>query len=246
MKISIITACLNNQETIKQCLDSVASQTYSDIEHIVIDGKSTDNSLKIIGQYKHIAKIISQKDSGVYFALNKGISISQGEIIGFVHADDFLSKNNIIEKIAQAFTKDNELDAIYGDLEYISADNKDKKIRYWKSEPFSQDKIQKGWMPPQPTFYARKKIYDKFGVFDTKFKISADYDLMLRFLSEKIKTLYIPEVIVKMRIGGISNKNLKNIIQKSREDFLIIKKNKAGNLKTLINKNLSKITQFIK
>ncbi len=243
MKISIITACLNSEATIKKCLDSVASQTHKDIEHIIIDGKSTDKTLEIIKQYQHVSKIISEKDSGVYFALNKGIALAQGQVIGFVHADDFLVKKNIIETIAEYFDADESLDAIYGDLEYISAD---KKIRYWNSEPFTEKKLKKGWMPPHPTFFARKKIYDKYGVFDTKFKISSDYDLMLRFFSKKIKTVYIPEVIIKMKVGGISNRNLKNIILKSKEDFLIIKKNNVGNLYTLINKNLSKLSQFIK
>jgi len=245
MKISIITACLNNEKTIRDCLQSVSNQTYKNIEHIIIDGKSSDDTLKIVDEFAHISKIISEEDLGIYFALNKGINNAKGNVIGFLHADDFLNNNNTIELIASEFQKNTNLDAVYGDLEYIS-ETENKKIRFWKSEPFEENKLKKGWMPPHPTFYSKANLYKKYGFFNTNYKISADYDLILRFFKNKIKTKYIPETIIKMRVGGTSNKNINNIIKKTKEDFLSIKNNKIGGLFTLFNKNISKISQFRK
>lgn len=246
MKISIITACLNNEKTIEDCLKSVSNQTYKNIEHIIIDGKSTDNTLEIIKTFNHISTTISETDSGIYYALNKGILLAQGDVIGFLHADDFLADDRTIERIAEKFQKKQNLEAVYGDLIYISSKQNQKKIRYWKSKEFSPQMIKRGWMPPHPTLYIKKEIYNNYGQFDTKYKISADYDLIVRFLKKKIKIEYIPEIIVKMRIGGKSNKNFKNIIQKSKEDYQIIRENEIGNIITLLNKNLMKISQFLK
>ncbi|MBN2662917.1 MAG: glycosyltransferase [Bacteroidales bacterium] len=243
MRISIITATYNSAKTITRTLESVKSQTYSNIEHIIIDGKSTDETLDIVRNYKHVSKIFSEKDEGIYFALNKGLEIATGDIIGFLHADDFFPKNNIIEKIAYTFKKQ-YTDILYGNLQYVSQNNTEKIIRNWESCKFEPNLLKKGWMPPHPTFYAKKHLYKSFGNFNTNFKIAADYDLMLRFLKQNISTFFMPEIIVKMRLGGVSNRSIKTIIKKSREDYQAIKNNKIGGFFTLINKNISKISQF--
>lgn len=245
MKISIITATYNNEATIKETLESVAKQDYQNIEHIIIDGVSTDNTLKIIENYKHISKVISEKDFGIYHALNKGIKHSTGELIGFLHADDYFEDISILSEIAKTVKK-HQADAIYGDLDYISTNDTEKIIRHWKSKEFKLKLLKKGWMPPHPTFYAKKQLYNKFGIFNTNYKISADYELMLRFLSKNISVKYIPKVIVKMRVGGVSNNSFSNIITKSKEDYKAIKANKIGGIFTLLNKNFSKISQFWK
>jgi glycosyltransferase len=242
MKVSIITATFNSQETIKTTLESVKNQTYSNIEHIIIDGKSSDDTIKIISEYQHISQIISEKDNGIYFALNKGIEKATGDIIGFLHADDFFNDNKTIETIVSYF-QNYKIEAIYGDLDYLSIDLK-KTVRHWHSEDFNINKLDKGWMPPHPTFYVKKSIYDKYGRFNTKYKISADYDLMIRFLKNNITVKYIPQTIIKMRLGGESNKNLKNIYKKTKEDFEIIRKNQLNGLVTLFFKNISKVHQF--
>jgi len=247
IKISIITATFNCESTIEDTILSVLNQTHKNIEYIIIDGKSTDNTLKIIEKYKNnISKIISENDNGIYDALNKGIANASGNIIGFVHADDIFANNEVLEKICLAFAEKN-IDAIYGDLQYVAKENTEKIIRNWKSEQFEIKNIKKGWMPPHPTFYVKKEIYNNFGNFDTKYKISADYDLMMRFLwKHKISISYIPEVLVKMRVGGKSNSNFKNILQKMKEDYSTIRINKIGGFFTIFYKNISKIPQFFK
>ncbi len=246
MKISIITTTYNNEQTIAQCIESVVNQTYDNIEYIIIDGKSTDNSLTIAKNYSDkISRIISEKDEGMYYALNKGIKIASGDIIGFLHADDFYENNKVIENIVLQF-KEFNTDSVYGDLQYVKKNNANSVIRNWKAGKFSFKKLKTGWMPPHPSFFVKKEIYNKYGLFNTDLKIAADYDLMIRFLGKhKISTHYLPKVIVKMRWGGKSNKNIKNIIAKSKEDYKAIKTNKIGGLRTLFLKNFNKIKQFI-
>ncbi len=247
MKFSIITATYNSQNTIADAINSVASQTYDNIEHIIIDGASTDNTLLIINETKgRISKIISEPDNGIYDALNKGINSASGDVIVFLHADDIFAENTIIEKAAKLFD-DKQTDSIYGDLQYVAKEDTGKIIRFWKSGEYSFSKLKKGWMPPHPTFFVKKDIYDKFGIFDTNFKIAADYDIILRFLGKhKISTAYLPEVMIKMRIGGESNKSIKNIILKMKEDIKALKKNNIGGLRTLILKNITKIPQLFR
>lgn len=247
MKFSIITATYNSQSTILDTLKSVATQTYANIEHIIIDGKSTDNTLSIIKENSEkISKIISESDNGIYDALNKGIKNATGDIICFLHADDIYADNTIIEKTAKLFSE-KQTDSIYGDLQYVTKEDTNKIIRYWKSGEFSFSKLKKGWMPPHPTFFVKKEIYNKFGTFDTNFRISADYDIILRLLGKhKISAAYLPEVMVKMRIGGESNKSFINIIKKMKEDVKVLKKNKLGNWHTVLLKNIIKIPQLFK
>ncbi len=247
MTISIITATYNSQNTIADAINSVASQTYDNIEHIIIDGKSTDNTLSIIKETGgRISKIISDPDNGIYDALNKGIKNATGNIITFLHADDIFADNYVIEKAANLFSE-KQTDSIYGDLQYVAKYDTNKIIRYWKSGEFTISKLKKGWMPPHPTFFVKKTVYDKFGVFDTNFKIAADYDIILRFLGKHgISTAYLPEVMIKMRMGGESNKNIKNIILKMKEDLKALKNNNIGGIHTLILKNIIKIPQLFR
>ena len=247
MKISIITSVYNNQETIAEAMDSVLSQTYTDIEYIIIDGGSTDDTVNIIKSYQNrIAVFISEPDKGIYDGLNKGIKLATGDVIGFLHSDDLYENNTVIEQVAQAFMA-SEIDSVYGDLTYVNKSDPTKVIRYWKSGEFTLKKLRCGWMPPHPTFFVKRAIYQQHGQFDTSFKIAADYDLMLRFLGKyKISTDYIPSVLIKMRVGGESNKSLKNVIRKSTEDLQAMRNNNIGGFLSLIFKNLSKVKQFIK
>ncbi len=190
--------------------------------------------------------IISEPDKGIYDALNKGIKAATGEAVGFLHSDDVYANADVLSTIAHTFmTK--EVDAIYGDLDYISNDQNEKLIRHWKSHPFKRSKLRYGWMPPHPTFYMRTNRYRQLGGFDLRFKIAADYDSLLRYLwKNNISVAYIPEVLVKMRLGGASNRSIKNIIQKSREDWQAMKANGVPPLLALPAKNLSKVPQFFK
>ncbi|MCF6240859.1 MAG: glycosyltransferase [Bacteroidales bacterium] len=245
MKISIITATYNNEKTIEQTIQSVLNQNYQDIEYIIVDGDSTDDTLKIIQKYKNqISKIISEADKGMYDALNKGIMNASGYIIGFLHADDFYPTDNILEKVEHTF-KVYGTQSVYGDLDYVAAEQPEKIIRKWISGKFNYDELKKGWMPPHPTFFVLRELYWKYGFFNLDYKIAADYDLMLRFLGKhKISTAYLPEVLVKMRWGGKSNKSIGNIILKSKEDYRALKQNNIGGLYSLFMKNFRKINQF--
>lgn len=246
MKITIITSVYNKSDTIGKAIESVISQTYNNIEYIVVDGNSTDGTIDIIKNFwDRIDKFISEKDKGIYDALNKGIKAASGDVIGFLHSDDLFFDEFVIEKIANAFNKYN-VDGVYGDLIYTYKHNTGKILRYWKSSQYRPDMLKKGWMPPHTALFLKKSVYDKFGGFDLDFKISADYDFMLRVLKDGIKIKYIPETICKMRVGGESNKSLKNIIRKSNEDLRALRKNNIGGIVTLFIKNFSKITQFLK
>jgi len=244
MKISIITTVYNNKQHIEKAILSVLSQTYHDIEYIVIDGGSSDGTVDVIKKYSNkIDKFISEPDKGIYDGLNKGIKLASGDVIGFLHSDDEYYDSKVIEKIAAKFN-DDSIDGVYGDLIYVN--QKEEIVRYWKSGEFTPGKLKKGWMPPHPTLFLRKEIYDKYGLFRLDYKIAADYDFMLRVLKHDPKLVYIPEILYKMRLGGASNKSIKNILQKTKEDYKAITENKIGGVFTLINKNFSKLKQFKK
>ncbi|MDA9774810.1 glycosyltransferase [Algibacter sp.] len=249
MKLSIITATYNNENTIVSCMQSVLQQSYSNIEYVVIDGNSKDDTLAIVKQYQlnypHVTfKIISEPDKGIYDALNKGIAQATGDIIGFVHSDDVLASETILSEIADAF-HNKALDGVYGDLQYVSHSNTNQVIRYWKSQSFNPKLLKQGWMPAHPTLFLKRNVYEKYGNFDLSYKIAADYDFMLRVLKDQtLKFFYLPEVITKMRVGGASNRSIKNIIQKTREDYTAVKSNQVGGLITVLRKNTSKIKQF--
>ena len=248
MKISIITICYNSAETIEDTLRSVTSQDYADVEYVIVDGASKDNTLEIVNRYRDkITTVISEKDKGLYDALNKGIAVCTGDVIGILHSDDIYASSSVLSRVMKEFT-DPAVDGAYGDLHYVDRENTDKIIRNWKSGPYREGLFLKGWMPPHPTFFVRRELYQKFGVFTTELRSSADYELMLRFIHKnKIQLSYIPEVLVKMRVGGKSNVSWKNRIRANREDRQAWKMNglKPG-LFTLIRKPLSKIFQFLR
>jgi len=245
MKVSIITSVYNNKETIEDAITSVLSQTYDDIEYIVVDGKSNDGTLEVIGKYKDkIDVFVSEKDKGIYDGLNKGISFATGDILAFLHSDDLYADVNIVADIVKVF-QENDVDGVYGDLIYTPKDDTTKVLRYWKSKEFHPALLKQGWMPAHPTFFLKKSVYDSYGNFDLSFKIAGDYDFMLRVLSSGIKISYLPKVIYKMRVGGESNKSIQNIILKSKEDLQALKNNNIGGIFTLMIKNFSKISQFV-
>ena len=246
MKVSIITASFNSELFIESAINSVLNQSYNDIEYIIVDGLSSDNSAKIISSYNNrVTKFISDPDSGIYDALNKGIDYATGDIIAFLHSDDIYHDEKVVENVVQQFKNDRNLDCVYGDLVYTAREDISVVSRYWKSKSFKPYLLSMGWMPPHPTIFLKKEIYRSYGKFNLNYKISADYDFILRIFSKKIKTKYIPRVIYKMRLGGESNKSIINIIKKSREDHRTIKENKIGGIFTLLYKNFSKLTQFV-
>lgn len=245
---TIITSTYNSSTTLRNALESVRSQSFNDLELLVIDGNSKDGTQQLIQRFElkePRLKWFSEPDRGIYDALNKGIAKAKGEIMGFVHSDDLLASEEILGKVTQKFKEDN-VDGVYGDLLYIDAHNPDKVIRNWKSQPFKSSLLKKGWMPAHPTMFLKKEVYEKHGGFDLHYKIAADYDFMVRILKDpELKFAYLPEVITKMRVGGASNRSLKNIILKTREDYDIIRKHNIGGLGTLFMKNFCKLTQFI-
>lgn len=245
MKISVITACFNNEATIGSTLESVAIQSYQNYEHLIIDGESTDQTLKLIRDFENPRIVCkSEPDEGIYDALNKGIQHSKGDIIGFLHADDIFEDSSILKKIAESFT-DPQVYAVYGDLVYVQKDSISKVVRYWRSGTYSRSNLGRGWMIPHPTLYIRRNFYEEYGGFNKKYSISADYDLILRLLLNKSFTvIYIPQVMVRMRLGGISNRNFINIWRKSCEDFKVVRSNSIGGIYTVALKNLLKIKQF--
>lgn len=246
LKVSIITACYNSADTIEDTIKSVVLQDYNNIEYIIIDGKSTDNTLQLIATYKDsITKIISEKDGGIYFALNKGIAAATGDIIAILHADDFYIDGQVISTLVNLFETEN-VDTIYGDLQYVDRQNTSKVLRNWRSGKYEKKLFQKGWMPPHPAFFVRHTCYKKFGIFNTSLSSSADYELMLRLLyKHNCSTYYLPKVLVKMRVGGKSNVTIMNRIKANREDkkaWLI--NDLKPEIFTLILKPLSKLSQF--
>lgn len=248
MKVSVTTVCLNSVATIEDTIRSILSQDYKHIEYIIIDGGSTDGTLKIIKKYRdRIHKYISEPDDGIYHAMNKGIKLSTGNIVGFLNSGDIYASENVIGKIVESIQARNA-DCCYGDLEYVAENNPSKTVRRWISQPYQDGLFEKGWHPPHPTFFAKKTVFDKYGAFDLNYDISADYELMLRFLKKhSTRSCYIPSVLVKMRTGGKSNKNLWQIIKANMECFRAWKKNglRVSPL-IMLRKPFSKLVQYVK
>ena len=246
LKVSVITVCFNSAETIENTIQSVIEQNYSNIEYIVVDGKSKDDTRKILERYKeHISILLSEKDDGIYYAINKGIALATGDIIAILHADDFYCSNQVISSVVKTF-QEKQTDTVYGDLQYVHRNDTNKVTRHWIAGAFNSELFRKGWMPPHPAFFVQRSCYIKFGVFNTDLKSSADYEMMLRLLEKhKCSTHYFPHVLVKMRVGGKSNVTLINRIKANREDkkaWLI--NGLKPRMFTLILKPLSKLGQF--
>lgn len=246
MKISVVTAVFNRKDTIRDAIDSVQSQTYSDIEHIIQDGGSSDGTIAVVREMATAAtRFVSESDEGIYEAINRGIARASGDVIGLMHSDDFFASNDVLEKVADKFV-DPSVQGVYGDLQYVASDNPERVVRHWRAGEYHPSLLKRGWMPPHPTLYLRREVFERFGLYDTSFTIAADYDAMLRYLVRGSITLaYIPEVLVKMRLGGESNGSLERIFRKSREDLRAIRKNGVGGIGTLAAKNFSKLAQFL-
>ena len=258
MKVSIITVSYNSAKTIGDTISSVRKQSYKNIEYIVVDGNSTDGTVEIVKQFLDSSKDVSQddlqgvvtkflyeKDNGIYDAMNKGLALATGEIIGVLNSDDFYCSNEVIEQVVRAF-QEKETDCLYGDLNYVDPIDTSRIVRKWRSGAYLRKNFLNGWMPPHPTFFVKKSCYENFGTFNTQFKSAADYELMLRFLfKESCSAQHLPKVIIHMRAGGVSNVSLKNRIRANREDRMAWKIN---GLKpkwfTLLRKPLSKLTQY--
>ena len=247
MKVSIITVCYNSALTIEDTINSVLNQNYTDIEYIIVDGKSKDGTLDIIERYRdNISKIVSERDQGIYDALNKGIKIASGDVVGILNADDFYIDNSVITSVITKMQDENS-DSLYSDLYYVAPNDTNKVIRNWVSGKYNRKQFLYGWMPPHPAFFVKRKAYEKYGNFNLSLKSAADYELMLRFLyKNKLSTCYIPRPLVRMRVGGISNISLANRIRANKEDR---KAWKINNIKpfffTLYFKPLRKIIQFM-
>jgi glycosyltransferase involved in cell wall biosynthesis len=226
LKISIITITYNSEKTLDDTIKSVLSQTYKNIEYIIVDGASTDGTIKIVTSYgDKITKFISESDNGIYDAMNKGLKLASGDIVGILNSDDIYFNENVILNVVAKF-EESKTDSIYGDLYYVDENDLQKIQRYWKSSEFKAGSFAKGWHPPHPTFFVKKEVYEKYGYFDLEMKVSADFELMIRFLERyKISTAYLPKVLVRMRTGGESNRSIKNIITGNKSILRAFDKN---------------------
>lgn len=248
MKISIITVSYNSQSTILDTIDSVNHQDYPNIEHVFIDGKSTDNTLDIIkSKSKRKNVIISEKDNGIYDAMNKGIKYCTGDIIGILNSDDLYCSNLVIGQIVKAFDKSGK-DIVYGNINYVDKENTNKVIRKWKSSNYITNSFKKGWHPPHPSFFVKKEVYEKYGNFDLNLKIAADFDLMYRFIEVKrAPSFFLDIFIVNMRLGGESNRSLQNIYKGNMD---VIKSFKKYNSKQhplyIFYRLIPKLKQFLR
>ena len=227
-------------------MSSIASQSYSNIEHIIVDGLSSDNTIEIVSQFPHVATCISEKDEGIYFAMNKGIEMATGDVIGILNADDVYAHNDVLSNVMALF-ENPSTDAVYGDLDFVDSNDISKVKRSWRSGAFKKNSFYEGWMPPHPTFFVRKNLYLNFGYFNTSLTSSADYELMLRLLEKnKITPTYLKDILVKMRYGGKSTASMKNRLVANYEDRMAWRLNGLKpHFFTLILKPLKKIKQFI-
>lgn len=248
MKVTLITVTYNSSKYLEESFKSVIAQDYPNIEHIVVDGKSTDGTLDVIKKYQsHFAKWVSETDRGMYDAINKGMAMSTGDIIGVIHSDDVLASPDVISSIVKAF-QEQHVDSVYGDLEYVDPDNINKIYRIWKGRPYKRSLFRNGWMPAHPTFYIKRELVQKFGGYESHYYSAADYEFMARYLyKNNVSSYYIPKLIVKMRRGGQSNSSFKTRLRANRRDYLAMKRNKIPFAFIVsILKPLSKVHQYYK
>lgn len=246
MKVSIITVTMNSEKYLSDCINSVHRQNYRDIEHIIIDGKSTDGTLNIILQnLNHISYWVSETDRGMYDAINKGLEMATGDVVGILNSDDMFATADAVKSIVDCF-ETTGTDSVYGDLVYVDACNTQKILRYWKGVSYKRSRFRYGWMPAHPTFYMRRELIEQYGIYENHYYTAADYEFMARYLFlHKVSSRYIDTMLVKMRSGGISNENLKSRLRANRRDFLAMRKNKIPfSFFVSILKPLIKLPQF--
>lgn len=251
MKISVITATYNSARTIPEIIDCIQQQSFPNIEWIVVDGQSSDGSIEILKKSKRLSRLVSESDRGIYDALNKGIKMATGDVIGFLHSDDVFASTKTLELIAAEFSASENgtgkiPDVVYGDLVFTALQNPNKIVRYWQSKTFKPGLLYRGWMPPHPTLFMRREVYEKHGYFNTNLKCASDYDYIIRvFQDETLEKRYIPRVITKMRMGGTSTGSMKKILDKKKEDYRVLRENKMPfPFWILVAKNISKIKQL--
>lgn len=247
MKVSIITITYNSAATLRDTIESVLQQSYPSIEYIIKDGGSTDDTLAIARSYGDKIKLIFQPDKGIYDAMNQGLAAATGDVIGLLNSDDFYADNTVIQEVVNKF-KTTSADSLYGDLQYVDANDTSKITRYWQAGEYNRLNFLKGWMPPHPTFFVKREIYKKFGFFKPEFKSAGDYEMMLRLLyKHQISAAYLPKVLIKMRAGGVSNVSFKNRLRANQEDRQAWKINDIQpKWFTLYAKPLSKVLQWVK
>ncbi|MEO8856426.1 MAG: glycosyltransferase family 2 protein [Burkholderiaceae bacterium] len=247
MKISVVTVAFNSAATIADTLRSISSQSHADVEHLVIDGGSTDGTLDIVRSWTgHAVRLVSEPDEGIYDAMNKGFALASGEIIGFLNSDDFYASSSVLAEVVEVF-RNASVGACHADLAYVTPDNR-RVVRYWQSKSFVKGAFALGWCPAHPTFYVRKSVIARFGVFDKSLKLAADAELMMRYLERNgVRSVYIPRVWVRMRLGGQTNQSLRNIVQQNREILFGLRANGIpySTLLFAINKIRNRIWQFV-
>ena len=249
MKISVITVVFNAVETIEDTIKSVIDQDYDDIEHIIIDGGSTDGTLDVVNCYKdHLAKVVSEPDNGIYDAMNKGIELATGEITGNLNADDWYAHSGVLSQVANTFSADESIDAVYGDIVYVTRKQPHNIVRYWESCSYHDGLFEKGWMPAHPSFFVKREMYSRYGKFDLDLKIQSDFELTMRLIAiNRIKTRYLPGVMVKMRMGGVTNNRISNVIKGNLEAYAACRKNGlAVTPLFMVRKVLSRLPQFFR
>jgi glycosyltransferase len=246
VKISVITVTYNSASTIVDTLKSVVSQTHADIEHLIIDGGSKDDTLALIAAQGTRARVVSEPDRGIYDAMNKGLRMATGDIVGFLNSDDVYASPEVLASIAHA-AEQRRADAVFGDLVYINPSRPKPLVRYWRAGKFTMRGLKLGWMPPHPTLYVRRRIMQEVGPFDADLRVAADYEFILRLLKRPgLRIAYVPRVLVHMRVGGASNKSVPAMLTKSREDLGALRRHRVGGIATLIFKNLRKLPQFVR
>jgi len=227
--ISVITVSYNSRETIADTIESVASQTYPSVEHIVMDGASTDGTLEVLERFRDkLSKIVSEPDEGIYAAMNKGLSLATGDVIGTLNSDDVYVDENVLALVAEVF-RDDSVDVCYGDIFYVDKGDLNRIVRHWKSEPYRPGLFEQGWMPPHPSFFIRRRVLGRVGLFEPRYRFAADFDFMLRALHvQRLRSIYLPRELVTMRVGGWTNNSVRNVIRGNIEAYRSCRKNGLG------------------
>lgn len=248
MQFSILTVVWNRSTTIGHAVDSLAGQTYGRYEHVIQDGGSTDGTAELLQRRAEAdprIKLVCMRDNGIYDALNRALARASGDVIGLLHSDDFFAHPGVLEQVAERFEKSGA-QAVYGNLDYVSATDTQRIVRHWRAGPYTPAKLRRGWMPPHPSLFLRREVIERWGGYDTSFRIAADYDTILRYFGQgQLAADWLPEVLVKMRTGGESNRSLAHLWRKSTEDYRALRKNGIGGIGALAWKNLSKLNQFV-